>query len=1088
MDAIVYYMQVHVRRSCFAVILLFTLDFASAPRGIAAAPQEQSDAGGVLRKLSIASLGGSGQTSIQALATDSRGNIFVAGTTNAPDFPVKNAAQPVLADATILRTNDLGTTWTRVGSPPGVASVLVPDPVAPQVLFAGTSIGIFKSSDGGQTWRQVYAFQPNSQFGGLQFNGSLVIDPANHLRLAALGSNNSSGALIRSLDNGETWTSGCPVDTCGGQLIADPSGSGALGMVANYLYVSRDWGLTFTPTRPPASNALIAAAMVPSRPGWIYASGAAGTLGNLSLSMDYGATWTTKANPPTNFSGIYGLAVDPDQFNVLVAATPDGLYLSKDSAASWVFQSSFTQEDLGMQANFALVSHQCNQAGGLFAIAALGYYRSQAAFSPDYGITFTTSQLSYVAGVATGPNCVAYAIRQPQQQGTDAFVAKLAPDGSTLWATYLGGSDQDTAVGLAVDAQGNAYATGNTLSPDFPSTVPRIGVKGNGSVFVTKYSPDGQIAYSAVIGGEAVNNAFGIVLDLSGNAHLIGNTNSLSFPVTPGALDSTPQPLNYTGFLMKLSTNATVIYSTFIAAAGAILIGSDDQPILAGIGAAPGLPPPPQETSSNYVVKLDSTASHVVQAAYIQGTASAQSAPSALAADSSGNLVVLGSIYDGGVTFPITPGAYTSPLPPFCDASSGAYVTKLRASDWNPIYSAFLPCIGQSGAAGVDSRGAVILTANAESGFPLYNPLLAAPTCPYSYPNPPTSAAIVRLSPDGSTLEFGSYIDACGAPPIALSGDGSIYVGVADDNPIRRVPNMIAAVLRFSAPNTQAISLNQILNAFSGDSSAVVGGGLYSLSVSGFQPPAIDLRLNASQDLPTELGGVEVIFDGVPAPILRTSPGQIIVAAPWNLPAQAKVRNNGRAPHLSGETTFTSIQLSYNGVLSNATWMPVSSQLPGLLPNNFPTLPSSLANFPDGNVRNQDGVPNDAEHPAAAGSTITVFVTGMGVNHPSLTPGSIATSKTLAAVIPIYSPWAYTGETISPETPPPPPVTAYSVPGFVSALLQIPIQVPTSIGSLGGTDVGNGVQRVPFALGPYTPPFEGPTPSAPSSVIGVYLK
>ena len=1067
-------MHAHVRRALFAVVLLLTSGFARA----------QPDAGGVLRKLSIASLGGSGQTSIQALATDSIGNILVAGTTNAPDFPVKNASQPVLADATILRTSDLGITWTHVGSPPGVTSVLVPDPVAPQVLFAGTNQGIFKSSDSGQTWRQVYAFQSNPQFGGLQFNGALVIDPANHLRLAALGNNNSSGALIRSLDNGETWTSGCPVDTCGGQLVADPSGSGALGMVTNYLYVSRDWGLTFNPTRPPASNTLIAAAMVPSRPGWIYAAGAAGTLGNLSLSTDYGATWTTKANPPTIFSGIYGLAVDPDQFNVLVAATADGLYLSTDSATSWAFQSSFSQEYSGMQATFALVSHKCNPAGGLFAIAAVGYYRNQVGFSPDDGITFTTPQLSYVTSVVTGPKCVAYAVRQPEQEGTDAFVAKLAPDGSTLWATYLGGSDQDTAVGLAVDAQGNAYVAGNTLSPDFPSTVPRIGVKGSGSVFVTKYSPDGKIAYSAVIGGEAANNAFAIAVDLSGNAHLLGNTNSLSFPVTPGALDSTPEPGDYTGFLMKLSPNATVIYSTFVAAVGSILIGADDQPILAGIGPAPGLPPPPNGTYPDFVMKLDSTGSHVVQAAYIQGTGLSQSAPSALGADASGNLVVLGTAY--GTTFPITPGAYTYSLPPFCDAFSGVYVTKLGASDWNPIYSAFLPCGSQSGAAAVDSTGAVILTAVTGLGFPMHNPLLAAPTCPFDYSNPPTSAAIARLSADGSTLEFGSYIDTCGAPPIALSGDGSIYVGVADDNPIRRVPNTVAAVLHFSATNAQPISLDQISNAFSGDPSAVVGGGLYSLSVSGFQPPAIDLRLNPSQDLPTELGGVEVTFDGVPAAILRTSPGQIIVAPPWNLPAQANARNNGHAQQLSGETLFTSVQLSYNGVVSNATWMPVSSQLPGLLPNNFPMLPSTLVNFPDGNVRNQDGSPNDAEHPAAAGSTITVFVTGMGVAQPSLTPGSVAISKTLASVLPIYSSWADIVDTDFYTSYP--PLTAYSVPGFVSALLQIPIQVPSSIQSLFGTDVGNGVQRVPLSLTTYGPPVEGFVPPPAASGINVYLK
>jgi hypothetical protein len=116
---------------------------------------------------------------------------------------------------------------------------------------------------------------------------------------------------------------------------------------------------------------------------------------------------------------------------------------------------------------------------------------------------------------------------------------------------------------------------------------------------------------------------------------------------------------------------------------------------------------------------------------------------------------------------------------------------------------------------------------------------------------------------------------------------------------------------------------------------------------------------------------------------------------------------------------------------------------------------------------------------------ITVFVTGMGVAQPSLTPGSIAISKTLFSVLPIYSSWAGYAETDMLGTYP--PEAAYSVPGFVSALLQVPIQVPNSIQSLGGTDVGNGVERVPFYLTPYSPVVTGLIPP-PSSVIGVYLK
>src|ERR1017187_6751174 len=89
-----------MRRILSSGILLFVF-IPLQPRDALAVrpPERRPDAGGVLSQLGIAAFGGSGQTSIQAAAADASGNIYIAGTATSPDFPVKNAAQPVFGAA-----------------------------------------------------------------------------------------------------------------------------------------------------------------------------------------------------------------------------------------------------------------------------------------------------------------------------------------------------------------------------------------------------------------------------------------------------------------------------------------------------------------------------------------------------------------------------------------------------------------------------------------------------------------------------------------------------------------------------------------------------------------------------------------------------------------------------------------------------------------------------------------------------------------------------------------------------------------------------------------------------------------------------
>ncbi len=1038
---------------------LFALIVPAAFQGADGLPRPNP--GGILGRLEIASFTGSGQNSIQALATDANGNIYVAGTTTSPNLNVKNAFQPNFGEATILRTTDLGATFTRIASPPDSSATVFPDPTAPSILFASGATGIYESADGGQTWRLVYSFPQSYSAGG----AGLAVDPGNHLRVAAIVP--MSGALIRSLDGGETWVPGsvsCPVSSCGGRLFADPGGSGALLMLSFGLYLSRDWGVTFQAIEPPGPGSPAVAAFDPSHPGWIYVGTSAGTLGAFWLSMDFGATWNAKASPPTTFSAMLTLAVDPGTApSTLLAAAVDGLYKSTDGAASWV-RTAGPGASFSLEGNdpFALLSGCAS--GGLAAIGSAGAGSFQVAFSKDYGASFMTPHLTGVTSVASGPSCAIYMMRKGS---SDAFLSKLAPDGTAIWTTYFGGVDQDAPAGLALDAQGNAYVAGNTTSPDFPTTLPAIGPPGQSAVFVARFTAAGRLDYSVLIGGEARNTAVAIAVDQSGGAYVAGSTDSQGFPVSAGALVTKLDAGNYTGFLAKLTPAGALTYATYLGTyetyPGALLANDDGTVIVAGAGPAPQAPVG-QGPTAQFVTKLNAAGSQVLASTYFPGFSTYLGGSGALATDGAGNLIV--AVNSSGPLFPGVAGYTTPAFAGGCpediySSETGMAVVKLAAADWSPIYSAMLgaPCGITAGPIAVDGAGSVVLGLATGRGLPLHNPLLAGPAC---FVN---SSAVARLSADGSTLQFATYLDNCGAPGIALAQDGSVYAGVSAAG--LRNP---AGVLRLGTPAAPALSLDRVANAFSGNTNAVAFGGLYSLTGTGFQFPAMDLGLSPTRNLPDALGGVEVTFDGIPAPILQTAPGRVIVVAPQ--PAGRRQEESPRG--------FTTVQVFANGVASNAVLMPIAASQPGLLTPDYPNPPHAA--YIDGVAHNADGTPNDAGHPAAAGSTITLFATGMGASVPAPAPGSIAGSQAAVPVTPVYS----SLEMFAPSpNANPAPLTVSTAPRYVSAVFQVRVAVPASVQNL-GTDAGNGVRRVAIALQFSVSPSSEIPPA--SNYVSVYLK
>jgi hypothetical protein len=182
---------------------------------------------------------------------------------------------------------------------------------------------------------------------------------------------------------------------------------------------------------------------------------------------------------------------------------------------------------------------------------------------PGPGIAVDSAGNAYVAGITdstnfpTTPGAFQTTYGGPSSGLLgDAFVTKLNPTGTGLvYSTYLGGSGQDGATSIAVDAAGDAYVTGMTRSTNFPTKNPIQSKDAGGSdAFVTTLNPSGSaLLFSTYLGGAAEDYAYSLALDSANNVYVTGQTYSTNYPTTAGAYDTTLGG----GFVFKITAPVT---------------------------------------------------------------------------------------------------------------------------------------------------------------------------------------------------------------------------------------------------------------------------------------------------------------------------------------------------------------------------------------------------------------------------------------------------------------------------------------------------------------------------------------------------
>ncbi len=132
------------------------------------------------------------------------------------------------------------------------------------------------------------------------------------------------------------------------------------------------------------------------------------------------------------------------------------------------------------------------------------------------------------------------ALNGSAKNASDAFILKLSPKADYLiYSTFLGGSGNDEASGIAIDVCGAAYISGSTESLDFPVTSDAFdaklnnGVTGQKDAFTAKINSDGNtLVYSTFIGGSSNDEGSCIAVDATGAVYVGGTTSSGDFPIT----------------------------------------------------------------------------------------------------------------------------------------------------------------------------------------------------------------------------------------------------------------------------------------------------------------------------------------------------------------------------------------------------------------------------------------------------------------------------------------------------------------------------------------------------------------------------
>jgi uncharacterized protein (TIGR03437 family) len=524
-------------------------------------------------------------------------------------------------------------------------------------------------------------------------------------------------------------------------------------------------------------------------------------------------------------------------------------------------------------------------------------------------------------------------------------------------------------------------STGATAATDFPitpvavrSSPPAHSAFGSATFsYVAEITASGdRLVYGTYFGGDLTNCSGGsscigvygrtiatsIGLDSAGAIVLAGNTTASDLAITSGTLGQQCQCRNtvQVGFIAKLAVGgARLAWATYIDLAQL------------------GLP-----FQSDISIK-------------------------ALAIDREGNVIFGGTAPYG---FPVTRGAaqtiYPGGNPPPSDRPYAGFISKVDASGRGYMFSTYLggnvPSSSTSNgvvALAIDSAGYIWATggsAPSELPFPVSIPSLG-------------QTYLASLSPDGSVIVSGVTAPAGAAGQSLTAGPNGNVAALGRSGSLLLSSSLVR-------PSLLGVA-NSAASEVSGD---VAPYELVSLYGIGIGPPEELNGAIVNGTLTNLVGGIQVLFGGIPAPLLYAGPSQLNAIVPNSVVAGRRI----------------DVQIVRNGLTVGETAMSVVSSQPQV----FQNLSEAIA-------LNQDGGVNSGNNPALPGSIVTVWATGGGAFEEMIADGSISGSAAGELLLPV----SVSTQAATPGSGLIPLEVLYSgpAPGMVTGVLQVNLRIPSQL-------------------------------------------